>query len=79
MFNDFWTYEGSMTSPPCREGIQWWGARNTLFVGVEQMQRILGVGTYSARVEQEVWMHGINVYTEEVKRRNEVYARGERS
>jgi carbonic anhydrase len=61
MFNEFWTYEGSLTSPPCTEGIRWWVARNVLFVGVEQMQRILGVSTYSARVEQEVWMHGINV------------------
>ena len=61
MFNEFWTYEGSLTSPPCSEGIGWWVARNTLFIGVKQMQRILEVSTYSARVEQEVWMHGINV------------------
>ncbi|KAE9373407.1 carbonic anhydrase [Stipitochalara longipes BDJ] len=61
MFNEFWTYEGSLTSPPCAEGIRWWVARNTLFVGVQQMQRILGVSKYSARVEQEVWMDGINV------------------
>jgi carbonic anhydrase len=61
MFNEFWTYEGSLTSPPCTEGIRWWVGRNVLFVGVKQMQSILGVSTYSARVEQEVWMHGINV------------------
>ena len=61
MFNEFWTYEGSLTSPPCTEGIRWWVARNTLFVGVEQMRGILGVSTYSARTEQEVWLHGINV------------------
>jgi len=60
MFNDFWTYEGSLTSPPCTEGIRWWVARNTLYVSIEQMQAILAVSTFSARVEQEVWMHGIN-------------------
>lgn len=60
MFNDFWTYQGSLTSPPCTENIRWWVARNTMYVSVEQMQAILAVSTFSARVEQEVWMHGIN-------------------
>lgn len=60
MFSDFWTYSGSLTSPPCTEGIRWWVARNTLWVGNAQMQAILGVSTFSARVEQEVWLHGIN-------------------
>lgn len=55
MFNEFWTYKGSLTSPPCTEGIRWFVARNVLFVSVEQMQAILAVSTYSARVEQEVW------------------------
>jgi carbonic anhydrase len=61
MFNEFWTYKGSLTSPPCTEGIRWFVARNVLFVSVEQMQAILTVSTYSARVEQEVWQHQINV------------------
>lgn len=60
MFNDFWTYEGSLTSPPCTEGIRWWVARNAMYVSIVQMQAILAVSTYSARIEQEVWMHGIN-------------------
>ncbi|CZT07058.1 related to carbonic anhydrase precursor [Rhynchosporium agropyri] len=60
MFNDFWTYEGSLTSPPCTEGIRWWVARNTMYVSIQQMQAILAISTFSARVEQEVWMHGIN-------------------
>lgn len=59
-FSDFWTYSGSLTSPPCTEGIRWWVARNTLWVGNAQMQAVLGVSTFSARVEQEVWLHGIN-------------------
>ncbi|KAF2028862.1 carbonic anhydrase [Setomelanomma holmii] len=59
-FNEFWTYQGSLTSPPCREGIRWFVARQILFTGVEQMQDVLGASTYSARAEQEVWQHRIN-------------------
>ena len=61
MFNDFWTYRGSLTSPPCREGIRWYLARQILFVSDTQMQDILRMCTYSARAEQEVWGHQINV------------------
>jgi carbonic anhydrase len=59
-FNEFWTYQGSLTSPPCHEGIRWFVARQILFMGVGQMQAILGASTYSARAEQEVWQHRIN-------------------
>ncbi|KAK4990024.1 hypothetical protein LTR50_002800 [Elasticomyces elasticus] len=58
--SEFWTYKGSLTSPPCREGIRWFVARSVLFVGVEQMRDVLRVCTYSARAEQEVWRHEIN-------------------
>jgi carbonic anhydrase len=59
-FNEFWTYQGSLTSPPCTEGIRWFVARQILFTGVDQMRSILGASTYSARAEQEVWQHRIN-------------------
>lgn len=59
-FNEFWTYQGSLTSPPCTEGIRWFMARQIVFVGVDQMRAILGASTYSARAEQEVWQHRIN-------------------
>jgi len=61
MVNEFWTYKGSLTSPPCKEGVQWFVARTILFVSDGQMQDILRVSTYSARQEQEVWLHEINV------------------
>ena len=60
-FREMWTYRGSLTSPPCREGIRFFIARNILFVSNPQMQDILRISTYSARAEQEVWMHEINV------------------
>ncbi|KAF2173910.1 hypothetical protein M409DRAFT_62129 [Zasmidium cellare ATCC 36951] len=59
-FSDFWTYRGSLTSPPCTEGLRWFVARNIMFVSDEQMQDILRVSTFSARAEQEVWRHDIN-------------------
>ncbi|KAL2673877.1 hypothetical protein Neosp_012321 [[Neocosmospora] mangrovei] len=59
-FNEFWTYQGSLTSPPCHEGIRWFVARQIMFTGVQQMRDILGASTYSARSEQEVWLHRIN-------------------
>lgn len=60
-FNEFWTYKGSLTSPPCTEGIRFFVAGGVLSVGMLQMQQILAVSTFSARTEQEVWMHEINV------------------
>lgn len=51
---------GSLTSPPCTEGIRFYVARQIIFVGVEQMRAILRVSHYSARAEQEVWQHEIN-------------------
>lgn len=58
---DFWTYSGSLTSPPCTEGIRWWVAGDTWMVSAEQMRAILGVSTFIAGVEQVVWAHGVNV------------------
>ena len=60
-FKKMWTYRGSLTSPPCREGVRFFVARNTLFVSNAQMQDILRVSAFSARAEQEVWMHEVNV------------------
>ena len=58
---NFWTYKGSLTTPPCSEGLRWWVAGKVLEVSDAQMQALLGVSTYSARVEQMVWNHAIGV------------------
>ncbi|KAG9236542.1 alpha carbonic anhydrase [Amylocarpus encephaloides] len=60
-FSEFWTYNGSLTSPPCTEGIRFFVAKKVMTVGMTQMQEILRVSTFSARDEQKVWMHGVNV------------------
>jgi len=59
-FSEFWTYSGSLTSPPCTEGIRWFVARQIHFMSVDQMKKILRISTYSARAEQEVWLQGVN-------------------
>ncbi|TDZ54472.1 Carbonic anhydrase [Colletotrichum trifolii] len=59
-FSEFWTYRGSLTSPPCTEGIRWFVARQIMFLGDGQMSDVLGASTYSARAEQQVWRHRIN-------------------
>lgn len=57
----FWTYKGSLTTPPCSEGLRWWVAGDVLGVSDAQMQTLLGVSVYSARDEQMVWGHAIGV------------------
>lgn len=59
-FKEFWTYEGSVTSPPCNEGVRWFVARPVLYMSNEQMRNILAASAYSSRPEQMVWMHRIN-------------------
>lgn len=59
-FGDFWTYRGSLTTPPCSEGIQWFVAKQPMIVSTNQMKAILAASRYGARVEQQVWEHRIN-------------------
>jgi carbonic anhydrase len=60
-FQEFWTYRGSLTSPPCREGVRFFVARQIMFVSNAQMQDVLRISRFSARDLQQVWMHQINV------------------
>ncbi|KAI9047232.1 hypothetical protein LZ554_008686 [Drepanopeziza brunnea f. sp. 'monogermtubi'] len=56
----FWTYKGSLTTPPCGEGLRWWVAEDVMQVSDAQMQSLLGVSLYSSRIEQSVWRHDVN-------------------
>ncbi|KAL1636739.1 hypothetical protein SLS58_009657 [Diplodia intermedia] len=60
-FEEFWTYEGSLTSPPCTEGKRWFVARERMFTSVPQIREILRVSTFSARSVQKEWLHGVNM------------------
>ncbi|ORY71055.1 alpha carbonic anhydrase [Pseudomassariella vexata] len=60
-FNEFWTYRGSLTSPPCTEGVRFFVAKNVLSVSNAQMQDILRISRFSSRKEQDIWMHYVNL------------------
>lgn len=59
--SEFWTYKGSLTSPPCHEGIRWYVGRQRLYTSRDQMRELLRVSQYGARQEQQVWEHEINL------------------
>lgn len=50
-----WSYKRRLASPPYTAGIKWFVGGKVLFVSVEQMQAMLAVSIYWARVEQKVW------------------------
>lgn len=58
---NYWAYEGSLTSPPCTEGMRWFVAGTKMNVGTEQMQELLANTTYGAREEQKIWGQKVNV------------------
>jgi carbonic anhydrase len=59
--SEFWTYKGSLTTPPCSEGLRWFIPKQELLVSEHQMVQILAASRFSHRVPQEVWLHDINL------------------
>lgn len=57
----YWTYQGSLTTPPCSEGLRWFLPQQTLKVSQMQMVGMLEVAKYSHRIEQVVWNQMVNV------------------
>ncbi|KIW98395.1 uncharacterized protein Z519_00055 [Cladophialophora bantiana CBS 173.52] len=58
---EFWTYKGSLTTPPCSEGLRWFLPKQELIVSEQQMVEILAASRFSHRVEQQVWLHDVNL------------------
>jgi carbonic anhydrase len=58
---EFWTYKGSLTTPPCSEGLRWFVPKQELMVSEAQMVEILAASRFSHRVTQPVWLHDINL------------------
>ncbi|CZT20472.1 related to carbonic anhydrase precursor [Ramularia collo-cygni] len=58
-FDNFWTYQGSLTTPPCTEGKRWFVAQEVMSMSDEQMQALLKVSAFSARPSQELWNHAV--------------------
>ncbi|KIX10573.1 uncharacterized protein Z518_01657 [Rhinocladiella mackenziei CBS 650.93] len=59
--SEFWTYKGSLTTPPCSEGLRWFIPKKELLVSEAQMVEILAASRFSHRVTQEVWLHDVNL------------------
>ena len=58
--HQYWTYGGSLTTPPCSEGLRWFVMAQTLTVSQEQLVGMLEVGKFSSRREQSVFLQGVN-------------------
>lgn len=58
---EYFTYKGSLTTPPCSEGLRWFVPKQELLVSHAQMVEILAASRFSHRNEQAVWLHEINV------------------
>jgi carbonic anhydrase len=56
----YWTYAGSLTTPPCSEGLRWFVMAQPLLVSPEQLVAMLDVGRFSTRVEQTVLLQAVN-------------------
>ena len=59
--SEFWTYKGSLTTPPCSEGLRWFIPKQELLVSEHQMVMILAASRFSHRVPQEIWLHEVNL------------------
>jgi carbonic anhydrase len=57
---EFWTYKGSLTTPPCSEGLRWFLPKQELMVSEAQMVEILAASRFSHRIEQNIWLHAVN-------------------
>lgn len=62
-FKDYWTYEGSLTTPPCDEGLRWFVSKDVQTVSRAQWRGLLDLNgrRYSARVTQDVKNQRVNL------------------
>ncbi|XP_075684190.1 carbonic anhydrase 3-like [Rhinoderma darwinii] len=56
---DYWTYQGSYTTPPCEECVTWLLLREPITVSSEQMEKFRSI---FSTMECEVPMHMVNNY-----------------
>ncbi|CAL3973534.1 hypothetical protein PZA11_005748 [Diplocarpon coronariae] len=55
----YWTYRGSLTTPPCTEGKRWWVSGKNIQMSQEQLDELLSVSADSSRETQEINEHDV--------------------
>ncbi|PIA92169.1 hypothetical protein CB0940_09432 [Cercospora beticola] len=60
-YKKFWTYKGSLTTPPCSEGIRWFISPEIIWLSDDQTESLLRASTFGDRPVNSVWDHDINV------------------
>ncbi|KAF4550365.1 Hypothetical protein D9617_17g046330 [Elsinoe fawcettii] len=60
-FRQYWTYDGSLTTPGCSEGLRWFFNANQFRVSNAQLAEIERVGEYSSRNVNAIKQHAVNV------------------
>ncbi|PBP15418.1 carbonic anhydrase [Diplocarpon rosae] len=58
---DYWSYEGSLTTPDCAEGKRWWVSGKTVTISQVQLDNLLKVSAPSARKTQQIIDQGLNI------------------
>ncbi|PBP16573.1 carbonic anhydrase [Diplocarpon rosae] len=58
---DYWSYEGSLTTPDCAEGKRWWVSGKTVTLSQVQLDNLLQVSAPSARKTQQIIDQGLNI------------------
>lgn len=51
---DYYTLAGSLTTPPCSEGVQWYLLPQTITISAAQLEQLKGLYTTNARAPQEL-------------------------
>ncbi|EKD12934.1 uncharacterized protein L3040_005792 [Drepanopeziza brunnea f. sp. 'multigermtubi'] len=59
-FQTYWSYAGSLTTPPCSEGKRWWVSGQTVTISPAQWEDLQAVSAPSAREVQKIGRHRLN-------------------
>ncbi|KAI6716044.1 hypothetical protein PZA11_003964 [Diplocarpon coronariae] len=58
---EYWSYDGSLTTPTCAEGKRWWVSGKSITISQQQLDQLLRVSAPSARKTQQIINQGLNV------------------
>ncbi|PBP21625.1 carbonic anhydrase [Diplocarpon rosae] len=56
---NYWTYRGSLTTPPCTQGKRWWVSGKSISMSQAQMDELLSVSADSNRATQRIQEHDV--------------------